>query len=285
MTDDPTDLLHTPVGARGSGRVRYGAAMARFQAGHLTEAQLEVYRIASAQDARDPVSLLAERGLPPAPHAAPDGSAALMVLVTEVDRYLASLAGDGPVEVRRGMARWTARASPRHAPANAVVDAHLPAALAPLSATHPTLAQAIATASPHVSWITYDRYPRDQIGDDFANGHAFASIIGEDAAIPAQDFDMGLFVIAPNILYRDHHHAAPELYAPLTGPHGWRFGPNGPLVIKHAHQPVWNRPDRAHLTKVGPVPFLCIYAWTRDANASAHVIPADDWPALEALRL
>ena len=110
-------------------------------------------------------------------------------------------------------------------------------------------------------------------------------IIGADGPIPALDFDLGLFLIAPHILYRDHHHAAPELYAPLTGPHGWRFGPDRRLTLKPAHHPVWNPPYRPHLTKVGPTPFLAIFAWTRDVKQTAKVIPASDWPQLETRRL
>src|SRR5690606_3198319 len=112
-----------------------------------------------------------------------------------------------------------------------------------LTPTHPVLANAIHTAAPHLGWITYDGYPADQIGPDFGQNHAFASLIGSAGHLPAPDFDFGLFLIAPHILYRDHHHAAPELYAPLTGPHGWRFRPGGPLTLKPAHVPVWNPPD------------------------------------------
>ena len=57
-------LLHSPLGPKGSGRVRYGAAMALYQAGLISEAQLEVYRETSAHDGRDPLSVLVERGLP-----------------------------------------------------------------------------------------------------------------------------------------------------------------------------------------------------------------------------
>ena len=209
----------------------------------------------------------------------------MAALATEIDRYLAMLPGEGPVEVRQGVARWAGPATGIAARPNPVIATHLSTTLAALVLTHPALAFAIADASAHLGWITYDGYPRDKIGAAFATGHAYAPLIGADAPIPAQDFDLGLFLIAPHILYRDHHHAAPELYAPLTGPHGWRFGPNAPLIVKPAHEPVWNPPDRPHLTKVGPVPFLCIYAWTRDANAPTHLIPAHDWPVLEALRL
>jgi len=87
------------------------------------------------------------------------------------------------------------------------------------------------------------------------------------------------------MLYRDHHHAAPKLYAPLTGPHGWRFAPNRPLIVKQAHQPVWNDPHQPHLTKVGSIPFLAFFAWTRDIESRAQVLQATDWPELEALHL
>jgi len=285
-TEEAWRLLHTPVGARGSGRIRYGAAMALYQAGALSVAELEVYRAASARVSRDPAHLLVAGRVPLTEPPARDGPAAITNLVVEADRYIATLPGDGPVEVRQGMARWSAGpVAPLHARAHPVVAAHLPAALADLAPTHPALAAALAAASRLLAWAPYDRYPRDQIGNAFADGHAFASIMGDGAPLPACDFELGLFLIAPHLLYRDHCHTAPELYAPLTGPHGWRFGPGRPLIVKPAHVPVWNPSYRPHLTKVGPVPFLCIFGWTRDVNDPARVIPADDWPRLEALRL
>jgi hypothetical protein len=279
-------LLGVPMGEAGTARARYGRAMALYRSGDLSAAQLEAYRTAAADDTRPPAQVLADRGLPVPEDPAPGPQDLILSLVDEADRYLAPLPGPGVAEVRAGLARW--RGGPvtpaGHAP-NAVVDAHLGPALAALSADRPALAAAITAAAPHLDWITYDDYPPDEIGPAFARGHAFASLIGEAAAIPAQDFDFGLFVIAPHVLYRDRAHPAPELYAPLTGPHGWRFGPNRPLVLKPAHEPVWNPPLRPHLTKVGPLPFLCLFGWTRDAAAPAQVIPARDWPELEALRL
>ena len=158
-------------------------------------------------------------------------------------------------------------------------------ALRALATSHPRLAKAISAASAYLNWITYDGYNADEIGATFAKGHAYVSVIGEDAVIPARDFDFGLFLIAPHVLYRDHNHPAPELYAPLTGPHGWRFGPDAPLQILPAHKPVWNDPYQPHLTKVGPLPFLSLFGWTHDVQGRAEVIPAKDWPELEAMRL
>ncbi len=216
-----------------------------------------------------------------------DAGDAVRTLIDEADRYLATLPGPGVAEVRAGIAAWragpatTADATTTHP----VVSAFLPEALARLGRDRPALAFAIAAAAAALEWRAYDLYPPAAIGADFAAGHAYARIIGDGAAVPARDFDLGLFLIAPHVLYRDHWHPAPELYAPLTGPHGWRFASGAPLVVKGAHEPVWNPSSQPHATKVGSAPFLCLYGWTRDVDLPAHVIPADDWPTLEELCL
>lgn len=143
------------------------------------------------------------------------------------------------------------------------------------------LASAIAAAAPALAWVTYDAYDRVAIGEAFAAGHCFASLAGEGAPYPATDFDAGLFLIAPHVLYRDHHHAAPELYLPLTGPHGWRFRPGDALQWLPAGEPVWNDPWQPHATMTGDLPLLCIFVWMRDVAAPARVVPATDWSVLE----
>jgi Dimethlysulfonioproprionate lyase len=282
---DVLRLIHTPLGQKGSGRVRYGAAMALHARGELSEAALEVYRICSPLDSQDPVPMLAERGIAPPLPAQTTGTTALAHLRDEAARYLAGLAGEGAVEVRLGLMRARPADAPPVAAPHPVVEKYLGDALTLVQRTHPALALAIALAAPHLPWTTYDRYPAAMIGESFARSHAFASLAGEAAPFHAADFDFGLFLIAPHVLYRDHRHKAPELYAPLTGPHGWRFAPGAPLVIKAAHEPVWNNANQPHLTKVGPHPFLCFFGWTADVDAPAEVIPANDWAALEALRL
>jgi hypothetical protein len=261
--------------------------MAQFRLGRLSAEALEVFRICSPRDGEDPAGLLAARGLlGDLPALMPDlPGAPIQALIDEADRYLSTLPGPGVAEVRMGIAAARGGAVTLAPAPNDVVIQHLATALDHLVPTHPALAAAIAGAAPQLRWITYDGYPPEQIGAAFRTGHAYASIIGEEGAVPAADFDLGLFLIAPHVLYRDHCHKAPELYAPLTGPHGWRFGPDVPLVLKQAHEPVWNTPYAPHLTKVGPVPFLCLFGWTRDVSEVARVIPAPDWAELEALRL
>lgn len=279
--DDTLRLLHSTLGVRGSGRVRYGAAMELFRRGMLSEAQLDVYRDASPHDARDPSLLMRERGLPPVPGLAASPESTFIELFDAARDYLDGLSHPGAAEVRQGFGRCARQAAEVPARANPVVARWLEPAVAAATQLAPRLATAIAAASPHLAWITYDVYPRAEIGDSFAEGHAVAPIAGGNAPFAAQDFELGLFLIAPHVLYRDHCHPAPELYAPLTGPHGWRFAPGRPLTVKPAGEPVWNPPLQHHLTKVGTIPFLCLFAWTKDVNEPAHVIPAGDWATLE----
>jgi hypothetical protein len=278
--DETLQLLHTPLGLPGSGRVRYGAAMELFQRGLIGEAQLDVYREASPFDGRDPAQLLAERGLPAVPQAAATAAASLHALFGAARDYVSSLSHPGQAEVQEGLGRCVPRGPPPPGKSHPVADRWLRPALSAAAGCQPQLADAITAAAPHLAWVSYDAYPRAEIGDSFAQGHAFASVAGQDAAFAADDFELGIFLIAPHVLYRDHCHPAPELYAPLTGPHGWRFAPGRPLIVKPAGEPVWNPSLQPHLTKVGPVPFLCLFVWTRDVNEPARVIQAKDWEQL-----
>ncbi len=280
--DDPFRLLHMPLGVPGSGRVRYGAAMQLYQLGVLSEAQLDVYRDASPHDRRDPAAMLADRRLQPVPVLPQAPADLLRALFVTAQDYLSGLVHPGQEEVRDGLRRCSPRERVPEARPHPVAERWLGPALEQAALLQPCLAAAIAAAAPHLAWISYDAYPRKAIGDSFAEGHAFAPIAGGEAPFAAGNFELGLFLIAPGVLYRDHRHLAPELYAPLTGPHGWRFAPDRPLIVKPAGEPVWNPSLQPHLTKVGRHPFLCLFAWTQDVTAIAEVIPAGDWPALEA---
>jgi hypothetical protein len=209
-----------------------------------------------------------------------EGHHTLRRLIDRIDHYLAHFDGEGIASVREGISRFHEPGElPQPQPPKC---GFLDEAVAAIEGEeHEPLGLAIKGAQPFLRWITYDAYPAADIGVRFAKGHAFTSLVGEGSAFPAPDFDLGLFLIAPRIFYRDHHHAAPELYAPLTGPHGWRFGIDRALTWKPAHQPVWNAPFAPHATMTGEFPFLSIFCWTRDVKEPARVITARDWEEIE----
>lgn len=216
----------------------------------------------------------------------PEASAAIRDVIDAAADYLSALNGPGTDEVREGLRRWREKpVRPGAASTLPVVNRWLVPALSAME-TNRKLAFAIAGATPHLGWQRFHGYKEAEIGANFASGNAYVPLIGESPApVQARDWELGLFLLEPNLVYRDHKHAAPELYAPLTGPHGWRFGVGSPLEVVDANVPVWNPPHRVHLTKVGRVPFLCLYVWTRDVNSPAEVIPASDWSVLDALRV
>jgi hypothetical protein len=202
-------------------------------------------------------------------------------LVAEIETYLLHLNDPHIATVLEGMNKWAKSPVSLVQGRTLPVCDHLDAVMQAMGKT--SLVKAIVDARPLLSWVAYDAYPREEIGARFADNHAFASIIGEGCALGAVDFDLGLFLIAPNLFYRDHYHAAPELYAPLTGPHGWRFKPDDPFVWKEAHSPVWNSAWQPHATMIGATPFLAIFCWTQDTSQPAKIIPTSDWPILENL--
>jgi hypothetical protein len=205
----------------------------------------------------------------------------IRTLIVEIDFYLASLDGPGIADVRDGLGRWgQGPVNPLSAQPEASCG-FLEAAVAAVEA-RPELQRTIARSLPYLRWVTHGLYPEEEIGPRFPQSHAFSILIGEAGFVHADDYELGLFLIAPHTLYRDHHHPAPELYAPLTGPHRWRFGVDAPWIAKPAHEIVWNEPWQVHATAVGPTPFLCIFGWTRDVNLPANVVPAADWNVIEA---
>ena len=188
---------------------------------------------------------------------------AIRNLVAEIETYLLQLKDPHTATVLEGMKKW---ARGPVAPDTKPQAPGLRSSRSGLQATDKTtLAKAIDDARPFLHGYPTMPIPVMKLARGFADNHAFASIIGEGCPIEAVDFDLGLFLIAPNLFYRDHHHAAPELYAPLTGPHGWRFKPGDPLVWKEAHEPVWNRAWEPHATMTGDTPFLAIFCWTKEA--------------------
>jgi hypothetical protein len=258
-------MMTDPSEAKGSGTTRYAAAMQLYQSGQIEAGTLEEYRaLANLDQTRHPEQEL---------HV-------IRYLVAAIEAYLERRFPARFTAVRQGIAQWRT-GNVRSVDARQLAACRF---LAPaLSTLDDPLAPAIDRAAPLLKWEAYDAYPRTEIGEDFAAGHAYASIIGESAPIAAEDFDLGLFVIAPHTLYRDHKHKAPELYVPLTGPHGWRFRPGNPFLSKPAHEPVWNEPYAPHATLTGEAPFLCLFCWTQDVNDAATVIPSPDWADIERL--
>lgn len=123
--------------------------------------------------------------------------------------------------------------------------------------------------------------PGAELGKGYTKCNLHTLLIGPDACgYHHPDFNLGIFMLGPRTLYRDHNHDAPELYLNLSEKSGWRFGtrdwqdyPAGSLI--------WNAAGDPHATRVYDQPFISVFVWLENVNSPCNVIHFDDWAEIE----
>jgi len=119
------------------------------------------------------------------------------------------------------------------------------------------------------------------IGKRYLNGNMNSELIGPiNGNFKFGDFRLGLFLLEPNIFYKDHKHEAPELYLNLTNGTHWRFD-NMIWEEKNAGSIVYNEPNMVHAMKVNENPFLSIWCWPYNSSKKCLLVPRKDWVELE----
>ena len=119
------------------------------------------------------------------------------------------------------------------------------------------------------------------LGEGYTKCNLHTLLIGPDACGHYHpDFSLGIFMLGPSTLYRDHNHAAPELYVNLSEKSGWRFGtrdwkdyPAGSLI--------WNPSGAPHATRVYEQPFISVFVWLENVNSRCNLVHCDDWEEIE----
>ena len=133
------------------------------------------------------------------------------------------------------------------------------------------LKTALMAAKDHLHWKVDDgEYYANgaDVGEGYKNGNMHTLLIGpENAVVTSDKYLLGLFLLAPQTLYRDHKHLAPELYVTLTGPTAWRVE-LGEWDEHGAGHRLFNPSNIAHATRVDETPFLALFAWELSAEPS-----------------
>jgi hypothetical protein len=157
---------------------------------------------------------------------------------------------------------------PQTLPACAMLPDAVGAALAVAS----DVAAAIAAIEDDLHWQQNPAYSDAAMGHNgYMEGYAYAEIIGPRGFFPGSDFLMGLLLLGPRRLYREHYHAAPELYWMLTGPSKWKRGA-GAWDELQAGDMRWHPPFVVHATETSSAPLLCLWAWTNDVAEPARLV-------------
>ncbi len=147
------------------------------------------------------------------------------------------------------------------------------------------LAEALSAAADDLSWREDDmRYypPGADLGEGYTGCNVHTLLIGPGACgFHHPDFTLGLFALGPRTLYRDHQHEAPETYINLTPRTGWRIA-GGAWEDRAAGSIIFNPSKVVHATRVYEQPFLSVFSWLENIDGQCSVVPADDWPEIEA---
>lgn len=123
--------------------------------------------------------------------------------------------------------------------------------------------------------------PSADLGEGYKRCNLHSLLIGPDACGHHHpDFSLGIFMLGPRTLYRDHNHDAPELYINLSDKSGWRFGASGWQDFV-AGSLIWNAAGEPHATRVYGEPFISVFVWLENVNSPCNVIHSDDWPKIE----
>ena len=123
--------------------------------------------------------------------------------------------------------------------------------------------------------------PGADLGERYKRCNLHSLLIGPDAcAHHHPDFSLGIFMLGPRTLYRDHNHDAPELYLNLSDKSGWRFGASCWQDFV-AGSLIWNAAGEPHATRVYAEPFISVFVWLENVNSPCNVIHSYDWPKIE----
>ena len=123
--------------------------------------------------------------------------------------------------------------------------------------------------------------PGTDLGEGYTKCNLHTLLIGANACgFHHPDFSLGIFMLGPRTLYRDHNHDAPELYLNLSERSGWRFGTRD-WQNYSAGSLIWNKAGDPHATRVYDKPFISIFVWLENVNSPCNVIHFDDWIEVE----
>lgn len=192
-----------------------------------------------------------------------------------IDAIRKSLKGEGAAHVKARLAEQdlspaaALAASPRRLP----VTRYLPECVAMSTFMAPDVAAALAEVEKFLRWKQNPNYSDRLLGSGYMDNYAYAEIVGPEGLFPGDDFLLGLLLLGPSQHYRDHHHAAPELYWLLTGPSEWRLGEGG-FARRDTGETIWHEPHVAHATRTLTSPLLAVWAWTRDVSEPARLVEA-----------
>lgn len=164
-----------------------------------------------------------------------------------------------------------------------VVDEWLHAAIDAAPEPWAQLASLLGEASPELPWLmSYPHLESSSSLEAFRSHYSYQLLAGPavgrcEPPVVHEDLILCFSLQAPNVLYPQHHHDAPEIYGIISGTLDWQVGETwstkgpGDVIIHRSHE--------SHSMRTNNEPVLTWVAWSRDPDS--HVFmpsmdPADN---------
>jgi hypothetical protein len=120
------------------------------------------------------------------------------------------------------------------------------------------LVGAVCRAAPLLDWR--QTYSSADLDAAFLENYGWSEIVGPVGPVPSERVACGFLILGPSTFYPRHHHAAEELYVPLSGAAAWQQGDT--VWREHAPgTPIHHRSGEPHAMRTGALPLLALYVW------------------------
>ena len=146
------------------------------------------------------------------------------------------------------------------------------------------LANALASASPHLRWLA--PYGRDAGAVDLATGYAVTMLSmpgpppreGYQAPFANPKVLVAFTLQAPHILYPLHRHRAPEVYHVIAGEAEWQRE-GEPWRLRQPGEWIFHASDQGHAMRTGRDPLLTLVAWIDHLDCPPPVLEVEETEA------
>ena len=120
------------------------------------------------------------------------------------------------------------------------------------------LAHALRHTCPALAWR--QTYLRGEVDDRFLGRYGWCEIVGPAGQIHGRARAAGVLLLGPETEYPAHHHAAEELYVPLSGAAEWQQG-GGPFAVRQPGDCIVHEANELHAMRTGEAALLALYVW------------------------
>ena len=103
-------------------------------------------------------------------------------------------------------------------------------------------------------------YSAAEVGAAFLERYGWTELVGLRGPVASDALAAGFLLLGPGTEYPAHHHAAEEIYVPLSGVAFWRRGEEG-WRIRSPGEPIHHPSGQSHAMRTAEAALVALYLW------------------------